>query len=98
MTNGLFAAVTLTTSPVLSNRPDNCQLDHGVSDIVIWRSTGRALWRRLGKAPRASRSPPPLLIMRRTSPSRSFVLASPRALLMVSAAIWICPMPVPTAP
>lgn len=37
-------------------------------------------------------SPPPLLIMRRPSPSRSFVLASLRALLMVSAAIWICPM------
>jgi len=36
--------------------------------------------------------------MRRPSPSRSFVLASLRALLMVSAAIWICPMPVPTAP
>jgi hypothetical protein len=32
------------------------RLGPGVSDLVIWRSTGRALWRRLGKAPRASRS------------------------------------------
>jgi hypothetical protein len=43
-------------------------------------------------------SPLPLLIMRRPSPSRSFVLASLRALLTVAAAIWIYPIPVPTGP